>query len=197
MKKYKAAFGGNFKKDILLIDTEFTGFDINKHELLQLAGVLLDKKTLKEKKHFNSFVRPTPARWKHREKDAMAVNRITLEQIKDAPTLKEVIRKFDKTFGHNVIQAAYVGYNDKRFLTDSYKRAGVKWQFDYHFFDIWGLFYGFLAARNMLTSKKNFSGFGMEMLMKHFKIEIPTTLHDALTDCRCEAEVLRRVMQEL
>ena len=41
----------NFKRDILLIDTEFSGFDVpKKHDLLQIAAVLLDKKTLKEKK---------------------------------------------------------------------------------------------------------------------------------------------------
>ncbi len=104
---------------------------------------------------------------------------------------------FDKTFGHDVIVAAYVGYNDKRFLLESYKRAGVEWKFDYHYFDIWGLFYTYLAMQNQLQSKKDFAGFGMEFLMKKFNIEIPTTLHDALTDCRCEAEVLRRVIQAL
>lgn len=187
----------NFKKDILLIDTEFTGFDMNKHELLQLSGVLLDKKTLKEKKHFNSFIRPTPARWKQRTKGAMEVNRITYEQIKDAPTLTEVIKKFDKFFGHDVILAAYVGYNDKRFLMESFKRAGVEWKYDYHYFDIWGLFYAWGAVKGILNSKKDFAGFGMEHLMKHFKMEIPTTLHDALTDCRCEAEVLRRIITEI
>ena len=187
----------NFKKDILLIDTEFSGFDIKKHELLQLSGVLLDRKTLKEKEHFNSFIRPTPGRWAKRQHDAMAVNRITLDKIKEAPTLKEVMRAFDRKFGHNVILAAYVGYNDKRFLLESYRRAGVKWQFDYHYFDIWGLFYAFGASRNLLNSKKNFAGFGMEDLMRYFKLEIPTTMHDALTDCRCEAEVLRQIMKRL
>lgn len=187
----------DFKKDILLIDTEFTGFDLNKHELLQLAGVLLDRKTLKEKKHFNSFIKPVPARWKQREKDAMAVNRITLDQIKNAPSLATVISEFDKTFGHNVILAAYVGYNDKRYLMESYRRAKVAWKFDYHYFDLWGLFYGYGAANTMLNSKKDFAGFGMESFMQHFQIEIPTTLHDALTDCRCEAEVLRKIMGKL
>ncbi len=187
----------DFKKDILLIDSEFTGFDINKHELLQLAGVLLDRKTLKEKKHFNSFIRPTPGRWKNREPEAMAVNKITLEQIKTAPTLKQVIAKFDKTFGHDVILAAYVGYNDKRYLMESYKRAGIKWKFDYHYFDIWALFYAYLGAKNKLKSTKDFAGFGMEYLLKDFNMEIPTTLHDALTDCRTEAEVLRKIVKEI
>ena len=187
----------DFKRDILLVDTEFTGFDLEKNELLQIAGVLLDKKTLKEKKHFNSFVKQSPGRWKHRNLESMDVNRITWEQVKNAPSLPLVIKKFNKTFGNNVILAAYVGYNDKRFLMDAYKRAGVAFKFDYHYFDLWGLFYGYLASKNLLKSKKDFAGFGLEFLMKHFKIEQPTTMHDALVDCRMEAEVLRKVMKEL
>lgn len=186
----------NFKKDILLIDTEFSGFNDKKHELLQLAGVLLDKKTLKEKKVFSSFVRPT--KWKHRNRESMAVNKITFDAVKDAPSLKEAIRLFDKTFGHDVILAAYVGYNDKKFLMSAYKKAGVKFNFDYHYFDLWGLFYGYLAAKNKLTSVKNFAGFGLEHLVKMFKIKVDESkLHDALQDCRVEAEVLRKVIKNI
>jgi len=185
----------NFKKDILLIDTEFSGFDIKKHEILQLSAVLLDKKTLKEKKFFSSFVKPK--HWKFRDRESMAVNRITLEMLKNAPTLTQVIKKFDRTFGHNVIQAFYVGYNDKRFLMDSYKKAGVKWQYDYHYFDLWGLFYPYLAAKNRLSSVKNFAGFGIESMLKMFKIKQPKNLHDALVDCRVEAEILRKVMKKI
>ena len=64
---------GNFKKDILLIDCEFSGFDIQKHEILQLAGVLLDKRTLKEKKYFSSYIRP--GLWKNRDRWDCAFNR--------------------------------------------------------------------------------------------------------------------------
>lgn len=187
----------NFNKDILLVDTEFTGFDLDKNELLQIAGVLLDKKTLKEKKHFNTFIKPSPSRWKHRDPASMKVNRITWEQLKNAPSLKSAIQKFDKAFGHNVILAAYVGYNDKRFLIDAYRQSRIKFKFDYHYFDLWGLFYAFLAKKNQLKSKKDFAGFGLEYLMKYFKIEQPTTMHDALVDCRMEAEVLRKVIKEL
>ena len=186
----------NFKKDILLIDTEFAGFDIKKHDLLQLAAVLLDKKTLKEKKVFSSYIRPT--HWKNRTAPAMKVNKITWDMVKDAPTLKEVIKEFDRVFGHDVIQAFYVGYNDKRFLTEAYNTAKVKWQFDYHYFELWGLFYPFLANKNQLNSKKDFAGFGLESLIKKFKIKTDKDqLHDALVDCRVEAEVLRKVMANL
>ena len=186
----------NFKKDILLIDTEFSGFDLQKHDLLQIAAVLLDKKTLKEKEVFSSFIKP--GSWQHRNRESMAVNKISFDVVKNAPSLKQVIKTFDKTFGHNVIQAFYVGYNDKRFLMNAYKKCGVKWQFDYHYFDLWSLFYPHLALKNQLRSKKDFAGFGLEYLIKKFKIKIDkNNLHDALVDCRVEAEVLRKVLKKM
>lgn len=186
----------NFKKDILLIDLEFSGLNPEKHEVLQLAGVLLDKKTLKEKKFFNSYIKPSPGLWKHRDMESMEVNKISEITLKNAPPLTKVIRAFDKKFGHNVIMAAYVGFNDKRFLMKAYEKAKVKWQFDYHYFDLWGLFYALLAKKNQLNSKKDFAGFGMESLIKKLKINIDeNNLHDALVDCRTEAEVLRRILK--
>jgi DNA polymerase III epsilon subunit-like protein len=158
----------------------------------------LDKTTLKEKKHFNSYIRPSKALGKHRNLESMKVNGISMGQIKNAPTLKDVIKKFDKTFGHNVIQAFYVGYNDKRFLVDAYQKSKIKYQFDYHYFELWGLFYPFLAKQNQLKSKKDFAGFGLQYLIKRFKIKVDrNTLHDASVDCRVEAEVLRKIMQKL
>ena len=117
--------------------------------------------------------------------------------LKGAPDLKQVLKKFDRAFGHNVIQAFYVGYNDKRFLLESYKQAGIKWKFDYHYFELWGLFYPYLAAKNRLKSVKNFAGFGIESMLKMLKVKKPANLHDALVDCRVEAEILRKVMKEL
>lgn len=183
----------NFKKDILLIDTELTGLDADKHEIIQLAAVLLDKKTLKEKKVFSSYIRPS--NWKARNAESMAVNKISYDILKQAPTAKEVIKLFEETFGHNVILAFYVGFNDKTFLLKAYKKAKIKWQFDYHFFDLWGLFFPYLAKKNLLNSKKDFSGFGLEYLVKMLNIKVDeSSLHDALVDCRVEAEVLRRII---
>ncbi|MDR3642212.1 MAG: 3'-5' exonuclease [Candidatus Doudnabacteria bacterium] len=187
----------DFKRDILLIDTEFSGFDVpKKHDLLQIAAVLLDKKTLKEKKSFNTYIKP--AKWGSRDPESMAVNKITWEMVKSAPDLKFAIKKFSRAFPKNVIQAFYVGYNDKRILMDAYNRAGVKWPFDYHYFDLWALFYGYLARHNKLNSKNDFAGFGLEYLIKALKIDIDKSqMHDALVDCRLEAEVLRKIMRAL
>lgn len=183
----------NFKKDLLIIDTEFSGFDLKKHDILQIAGILLDKKTLKEKKSFNSFIRPI--HWKTRDPAAMAVNKITWEQVKDAPLLADAIKAFNQTFDTDVMLTSYVGFTDKKYLMDAYQKAGVQWLFDYHYFDIWSVCYAHLGGNNELASRKDFAGFGIESMMERYKLEAPP-LHDALVDCRVEAEILRRVVAE-
>jgi CBS domain-containing protein len=183
-----------FTKDILLIDAEFTGLDPKKHDLIQLAGVLLDKKTLKEKKYFTSYIKPT--RWRNRDPKSIEISKLTWETLKDAPKLENVIKEFDRLFGHDVTLAYYVGILDIVYLLEAYKKAKLPWKFDYHSFNIWGLFYPYAALRTRLNNKDQFAGFSIEDLMAHFEIT-SAPLHDALVDCRVEAEVLRRIMQEL
>ncbi len=184
----------DFKKDLLVIDTEFSGFDLKKHDLLQLAAVLLDRKTLKEKAHFNSYIKPK--HWRTRDKASMAVNKISWQQVKDAPSLEKVIKEFDQAFdADKVMLTSYVGFADKRYLLHAFSEAGVKFKFDYHYFDIWSFCYAHLARQGKLITKKDFAGFGIESMLKMFKIKSTGKMHDALADCRIEAEILRRVIK--
>src|SRR5262245_37230598 len=119
-----------FKKDLLLIDLESTGLDVNKHEIIQLAGLLLDKKTLQEKARFDSYI--SPKNWTGRSKPAMAVNKIAWQDVKAAPDLKSVMSQFDKIFPHDVTVAYYGGLLDMPFLNAAYKQIGKPYPFDYH-----------------------------------------------------------------
>lgn len=197
MKKYTprgagSAFGGNFKKDLLLIDLEMTGLDAQKHEIIQLAAVLLDKKTLKEKKFFNSYIKPK--KWQNRDPEAMAVNKIHPEWLKESPVMKEVLQSFTKKFNSKeVILSYYGGPLDMDFLRLAYKRNKITWQFDYHYFNLWAFFYGILAGKNGLKNTKKFTGFTLEDLMKKYKV-VTKNRHDGLADCRAEAEVLKKIL---
>ena len=185
----------NFKRDLLLIDLETTGLDAQKHEIIQIAAILLDKKTLKEKEIFSSFI--SPLRWKNRDLESMKVNGIKLDQLKGAPSLKTVLSQFNKIFKpQEVVLSHYGGPLDMDFMREAYKKAGLKWQFDYHYFNLWAVFYAFLASRNKLKNSKKFTGFSLDDFMKEFKIK-SNSRHDALEDGRIEAEVLRRIMQNL
>lgn len=184
-----------FKHDLLLIDIESTGVDTSKHELIELGAILLDKKTLKEKRSFESFVKPT--RWKDRDPEAMAVNQISYEQLKNAASLKTVITKFEKTFGNKVTLANYGTILDTAILRKSYKQIGSLYPFDYHVFDMWPLCYTFMAKRRKLANRKKFAGFSLEDLADTLRVKIPSNRHTALADCRLEAEILRKLLKSL
>lgn len=184
-----------FKKDLLILDIEATGLDYEKHEIIQLAAILLDKKTLKEKKTFNTFIRPR--NWKGRSREAMAVNNISWDMVKDAPDLKAALKTFQKTFGTNVTIAPYGTIMDTAMLRIAYRKSKMKYMFDYHVFDIWPLVYVYMAKKKLLKNNRRFAGFGLEDAARHFKIAVPKDRHTALTDCQVEAEVLRQIVKRV
>ncbi len=186
----------NFHKDILLVDLESTGLDASRHEIIQIAAVLLDKKTLKEKKHFSCYVKPQ--KWKQRDPEAMAVNNISYEQLRLAPTLVEAIAGFETIFDpKKVILSHYGGPLDTDMLRVAYKKIGKAFPFDHHYFNLWGLFFAYVAAREKLFQKNKFTGFSLDDFIGYFHFAIPKDRHDALTDCRVEAEIFRNIMKEI
>jgi DNA polymerase III epsilon subunit-like protein len=184
-----------FNHDILILDIEATGTDVTRHEMIQLAAVLLDKKTLKEKAFFNSYIKPE--HWKNRMPEAMKVNGISWEQVKDAPSMRSVLQKFTKQFGTHVLPTTYGGNLDIVFLPAAYRQAKLKFPFDYHTFNFWALCYTYMAKRKKLTNKKRFAGFRLEEVAKDLKVPVPESRHDALVDCRFEAAVLRKLVTVL
>lgn len=184
-----------FNKDLLMLDIEATGINVTKHEIIQLAAILLDKKSLREKKSFNMFIKPR--HWANREKEAMAVNNIAWEQLKSSPSLKTVLQKFNKTFGNNVIPTTYGGNLDIVFLPEAYRKAGLKYPFEYHTFNMWPICYAFMAKHKQLKNRQRFVGFSLEDLADYLKVPHASGRHDALIDCRFQASVLRKLLKAL
>lgn len=184
-----------FNHDILLIDLEFTGLDPIKHDIVQIAAVLLDKKTLKEKKSFVSFIKP--AKWSNWDPESMAIHGIDIKELKKAPSLGSAFKKFHGAFPGKALLANYGGIIDIEFMKSAYKRIKKPLPYDYHYFNIWCLFYPYMAVKGKLNNPFRFTGFRLEDVMKHFKINIPKDRHDALVDCRAEAEAFRRVIKDL
>lgn len=184
-----------FNKDLLVLDIESTGIDVTKHEIIQIAGVLIDKKTLKEKKSFSSYVKPK--KWKQRSPEAMAVNHITWDQLKDAPDIKTVLKKFVNVFGKDVIPTTYGGNLDIIFLPAAFRNSKMKYPFDYHTFNMWPLFYTYMGSHNQLKNRKRFVGFSLEDIGDYLKVPRSPDRHDALADCYYEADVLRALVKKL
>lgn len=184
-----------FNKDLLMLDIEATGTDVTKHEIIQIAGVVLDKKTLKQKKSFVSFVKPT--NWKSRDPEAMDICKIEWEDVKDAPSLKSVLQKFNKTLGTDSIITTYGGNLDVIFLPAAYRKTKLKYPFEYHTFNMWPLCYTYMAKRKQLKNKKRYVGFSLENIGDYLGVKRMPGRHDALGDCLYQAEILRKLLKAL
>ncbi|HYF05180.1 MAG TPA: exonuclease domain-containing protein [Patescibacteria group bacterium] len=185
-----------FKNDILLVDLEMSGLNPRRHEILQLAGVLLDKKTLKEKKHFNVYI--TPKAWRKADPKSLEITGISLNTLKSqGKPLAEALDDFVKHFGKKVTIANWVGTLDKAFMEAAFEKTRKPYPFDYHSFDIWVLAAAYAAQHLSLRNKKRHDGFDMEDLIKSFKMADEGKRHDALSDCRYAAEILRQLWKRL
>ena len=184
-----------FNRDILVIDLEATGLDSTKHEIIQIGAVLLDKKTLKEKSNFSTYVKPK--KWRAKDPEAMKVNKITWDLVKDAPSLKSSLIKLEKYFPSNkVVIANYGSVFDIEFLKKGFRDINRKYPYEYHVFNIWPLCYTYAAKHKLLKNSKRFTKFRLEDLARHFKLTFENH-HDALVDARIEGQILQKIIKTL
>ncbi len=172
-----------FARDILLIDIESTGPDPLKDFPLQLAAVLLDKDNLLEKGSFNSYVKhPFSQTTNDRIVQTLGIPK---EYWMKAPNLKSVLTTFKDTFSYNVTIASH-NIIAANFLKESFRRANIPYEYDYHLLDLWTLGYFYLSRQNVKKIPT------AETVGTFFKIQ-KTKEHDALANCRYLAEILRKL----
>lgn len=173
-----------FSKDILLIDFETTGVDLEKSLPIQLGAVLLDKNSLDEKDSFLSYIKQDLSTM---SSESQQIHGITERDLVDAPSPKEVINKFIEKFGTEVYLASWSQMLDQsmiiKLLNDADKDI---YTYDYHYIDIWSISYLEMAKNghgDIIRSEDAFNFFGLK----------PRKAHNALEDCRHTAELLRKI----
>ncbi len=178
-----------FPKDLLIIDIEASGSDPYVHVPLQIGAVLLDKKTLKEKKHFTSFIHQNV---NFPVEDWVQKNvPLDLSAITKAPSIEKVAKQFTRHFGFDVSIAAWVIAFDVAYVSQILKSIGLQWgkAYDHHALDLFTLAWMHLKEAGWKTIPDS------EAVFQHFGFP-PRGVHDALEDCRLEAEVLRRIIKQ-
>ena len=95
-------------KNVLILDTETTGLNPAREELLQFSAVNLDGETL-----MNTFIKP-----EHHRKwaEAQKINHISPETVKDAPKFKEVQKQIQELIDNADLILSYNGKFDMDFL---------------------------------------------------------------------------------
>lgn len=176
-----------FAKDILIIDFESTGGDVDVDEPIQLGALLLDRATLEEKKSFLTLIQADYSKMKP---EALDCHGITEDKLKNAPSRAEAAQKFVDSFGFDFILASWVQNLDHAMLKKLVAAIGVPMKkYDYHFFDLWPSAYLYLLQRGYtgtMRSEPMFQALGLPARDKH----------DALADCRMAADILRKITRE-
>jgi len=174
-----------FVKDILIVDFEATGFDVEKDDPVQIGLILLDKNTLQEKLSFSSWIYTNQElseamkgfKWANITKDKF-------DFIKNAPRLKEVAAEIQKNIPQEFTFSSWNTFFDFSFWRRLFSAIGVKVS-HIHLLDLWTIAY------DHLSRNPDYSGdFTSESVFQFLNLG-KRDVHDALNDCRLEAEALR------
>lgn len=176
-----------FIKDLLFFELSTTGQDTDRDNVVQIAGILLDKDNLLEKNFFNSFVRVSYM-------DSIMSQHAQLlgvdfEVIKKSPKIYDAAKKFHEKFGTNVLLATH-NVSNILFLKNAFKKAAIPFDYNMHVVELWTL--GYIYTLNYgLKKMPTFNTF-----IDHFGLKQKKT-DNALEKVRLEAEIFRRIIKEV
>ena len=184
-------------RNFILIDTETTGFDEKKHQILEV-GILVIK-DLKLIAHFEVKI-------KHREytitAKAIEANKINIvEHEKEALFEKEAAEKIleflNKHKGENDEGYIVIGQNvafDVKFLEEmflrTYKIKEYRQVISYRNLDIMQL-----AMIKNIEGKISLEKQDLDSILKELNIEVPEKRHRALVDCYLEFKAMCKLLK--
>lgn len=180
------------------IDTETTGLDPQAHDICQLAGIIeVDGKELRE---FDYKIRPL--NFDSISEDALAVNGLTIEQLKAFPDAKDVLVEFI------ALLSGYVDSYDKQ---DKFTMYGYNVRFDADMLRAWmqkcgykyfGSYFWWPAVDVAQNAHVKLMQAGQRLTMPNFKLATVAetlgitpdgALHDAMTDIRLTREIQLKI----
>lgn len=178
-----------FPNDIVLVDFEVTGFDIDQDEPVQVGVLVLDSATLGEKDSFSSWIKPQQKLSSDMKGFKWAgIGEEEIQNIKNAPPLNEVARKIDHIIPEDYTLSAWNATFDYYFWKQLVEQVNRK-KYAARILDIWTL------AQAVLLWDENYQeNYTSESVFQYFGEEERGT-HDALDDCNREARVLGKLLE--
>ena len=146
----------NLKKPLIVFDLETTGLDLVNDRIIQMSYIKVSPDGTEERKNF--FVNPG----KPIPEEVVELTGITNDDVKDAPTFKQLAANLEKEFAG----CDFAGYNSNHFdvpmLAEEFLRAGIDFDFSKcRLIDAQTIFMK-MERRNLAAAYKFYCGRKME-----------------------------------
>lgn len=174
--------------NVVAIDLECTDSNPKLGSIIQLSAITLNRNFKIEKETFDVYIQPLDS---HRDVQAMAVNKITEEQMSTACSLLQALKLFECycNLSEKFILAAWGAYFDIPFLRKQYEKIKRKWPFSYKSIDLKSI-----AIWEMAKRDKPLSG-GLKRFLKSLNIEFKGIPHNALDDITNTVNLLKKLSE--
>ncbi len=177
------------KKRLWLWDLEATGLDTNRERVTQIAGILFEDGRLVEESAFTQFV--FPGEGVEIPKVVRDLTGITLDMLKDAPTLPEAwamhmeaAQRGEIWIGQSVFEF------DVPLLHSEFQRHGMPDELP-------PILDSVVMATHLLGALENSERWSTSKLLKHYEDNIEgLRRHDALDDVKILGRILKPMLEQ-
>jgi len=174
-------------KALAFVDLETTGLDPSRHDIVEVAVLRVDARTLEVLAEYQTLV--APERLDDAQPEALAICGFSKAAWTNAVSLREALLAVAPLLEGALVAGHNVGF-DWAFLEAGYRRAGlVLPRVDYHRFDTASLAWPLVAGGEL-------SSLSLDSLATYFGLDRPRP-HRALADARCALEVARRLSERM
>lgn len=170
---------------IALIDLETTGLDPAKHEIIEIACIILDSGDFSVKKTLEIKVKPENP--EHGDPKAFEVNGYNSFDWQEAADLKFAMTELARITSYATMLAYNVSF-DYGFLKAAFDKTGVKDTMNYQRLDLLTLAWFQLPHLELKSWK-------LKSVAEHLGVPPEPTIHRAMNGALCAYEVLKKLRQ--
>lgn len=176
---------------LLVLDTETTGLDLIKHEIIQIGFLFIEMDTSDVYNLLSETeIKIKPMHLQTAEPAALAINGFSAYEWKDADTIekhfeeiKNKIEEADALLGQNLIF-------DLRFIKQAFENFNVSPpKFPPYMDTKW--------IANQLMNEGKLKSTSMDKMCKHYNIKFEGKAHTALVDCKRTLEVWKKLTEQV